>query len=100
MPFKACAARALPPDVAPLLWESNGPFQRRPPPSQPDSGRQAPPARVPGTSEAQETHRQTRPVGEQGSSDRLTGMPLPILGSPSLYQPRWLLGHRSPAPAS
>lgn len=52
MPFKACAPRALPPDVAPPLWESRGSF-----PSavrQPGSGRQAPPARVPGASEAPE----------------------------------------------
>lgn len=37
MPFKACAPRALPPDVAPPLWESNGPFPSaaRPPPANP-----------------------------------------------------------------
>lgn len=37
MPFKACAPRALPPDFAPPLWESNGPFPSaaRPPPANP-----------------------------------------------------------------
>lgn len=52
MPFKACAPRALPPDVAPPLWESRGSFPSAA--RQPGSGRQAPPAGVPGASEAPE----------------------------------------------
>lgn len=52
MPFKACAPRALPPDVAPPLWESNGPFPGAARP-QPTRLRKAGPARgVPGASEA------------------------------------------------
>lgn len=36
MPFKACAPRALPPDVAPPLWESSGPSPPTPaPPANP-----------------------------------------------------------------
>lgn len=86
MPFKACAPRALPPDVAPPLWESDSPFPA--PPARPaPEGRPRP--------RGFREHPRPRSA-RRGRGGRGAGLSLSVLGSPGSYPPRWPRGAGPP----